>query len=178
MGDRRARRKVVERPLVAPADELGARFPDLTEAWSRRLRDRLHEAARAEDVALDDGVYVGITGPNYETPAEVRMLRTLGADAVGGGEAGARSDAGGEGDAGIFEEVRDGSALDAGGGTPGAVGPGVAAVVAVIGGVGVEEDAGGAFLLGDGDLDAAEIFSVAAENDFAFYADAEVGGLF
>ena len=71
-------------PLSGPnADEIGARFPDLTEAWSRRLRERLHEAGRAEGVALEEGVYVGITGPNYETPAEVRMLAALGGDAVG-----------------------------------------------------------------------------------------------
>jgi purine-nucleoside phosphorylase len=71
-------------PLVGPnADELGPRFPDMTEAWSRRLRDRLRAAARAEDIALDEGIYIGLTGPNYETPAEVRMLRGLGADAVG-----------------------------------------------------------------------------------------------
>lgn len=67
----------------ANADELGPRFPDLTEAWSARLRERLHAAGREEDVRLDDGIYVGLAGPNYETPAEVRMLRGLGADAVG-----------------------------------------------------------------------------------------------
>ena len=71
-------------PLVGPnADELGERFTDLTDVWSPRLRERLHEAAAAEGVRLDDGVYAGLLGPNYETPAEVRMLRTLGADAVG-----------------------------------------------------------------------------------------------
>lgn len=71
-------------PLAGPnADEIGPRFPDLSEVWSRRLRDRLLAAGRAEDVRLDDGIYVGLLGPNYETPAEVRMLRNLGADAVG-----------------------------------------------------------------------------------------------
>ena len=71
-------------PLVGPnADELGPRFPDLTEAWSGRLRRALHAAGAAEGVPLAEGVYAGLLGPTYETPAEVRMLRTLGADAVG-----------------------------------------------------------------------------------------------
>jgi purine-nucleoside phosphorylase len=71
-------------PLLGPnADELGPRFPDLTRAWSPRLRDGLHAAAHAEGIALVEGVYAGLLGPAYETPAEVRMLRTLGADAVG-----------------------------------------------------------------------------------------------
>ena len=71
-------------PLVgANADELGPRFTDLTDVWALRLRERLHAAAAAEGIALDDGVYAGLLGPNFETPAEVRMLRTLGADAVG-----------------------------------------------------------------------------------------------
>lgn len=71
-------------PLLGPnADELGPRFPDLTEVYSRRLRPRLHAAATAEGVALEEGVYVGLLGPTYETPAEVRMYRNLGGDAVG-----------------------------------------------------------------------------------------------
>ena len=71
-------------PLLGPnADELGPRFPDLTDAWSPRLRARLHAAGAAEGVALEEGVYAGLLGPTYETPAEVRMLRALGADAVG-----------------------------------------------------------------------------------------------
>lgn len=65
------------------ADDLGERFTDLTEAWSPRLRERLHAAAVAEGVVLAEGVYVGLTGPNYETPAEVRMLAALGGHAVG-----------------------------------------------------------------------------------------------
>jgi purine-nucleoside phosphorylase len=64
-------------------DELGPRFPDLTDAWDPDLRARLHEAARVDGIRLEEGVYAGLLGPNYETPAEVRMLRTLGADAVG-----------------------------------------------------------------------------------------------
>ena len=71
-------------PLSGPnADEIGARFPDLTEAWSPRLRERLHAAGTAEGLAIEEGVYVGLTGPNYETPAEVRMLAGLGGDVVG-----------------------------------------------------------------------------------------------
>jgi purine-nucleoside phosphorylase len=71
-------------PLMGPNDDaLGPRFPDMTEVWDAELRGRLHAAGRAVDVALDEGVYLGLTGPTYETPAEVRMLRTMGADAVG-----------------------------------------------------------------------------------------------
>jgi purine-nucleoside phosphorylase len=71
-------------PLIGPnAGGLGERFPDLTEAWSPRLRERLHAAGAAEGVALAEGVYVGLVGPNYETPAEVRMLAALGGHAVG-----------------------------------------------------------------------------------------------
>jgi purine-nucleoside phosphorylase len=71
-------------PLLGPnADAIGPRFPDLTTAWSPRLRAILHAAAAAEGVELADGIYAGLLGPAYETPAEVRMLRTLGADAVG-----------------------------------------------------------------------------------------------
>ena len=71
-------------PLIGPnADELGPRFPDMTAAWSPRLRARLHAAGAAEGVELAEGVYVGLTGPTYETPAEVRMLAGLGGHAVG-----------------------------------------------------------------------------------------------
>jgi len=71
-------------PLIGPnADELGPRFPDLTDAWAPRLRERLHAAATAEGVDLAEGIYVGLTGPTYETPAEVRMLAGLGGHAVG-----------------------------------------------------------------------------------------------
>ncbi len=71
-------------PLTGPnADELGPRFPDMTDAWSPRLRKRLYAAGVSEQVALTEGVYVGLTGPNYETPAEVRSLAGLGGHAVG-----------------------------------------------------------------------------------------------
>jgi purine-nucleoside phosphorylase len=71
-------------PLFGPNDDtMGPRFQDLTEAWSPRLRAALHAAGAAEGVDLAEGIYAGLLGPQYETPAEVRMLRTLGADAVG-----------------------------------------------------------------------------------------------
>ncbi|MEA2537531.1 MAG: purine-nucleoside phosphorylase [Chloroflexota bacterium] len=71
-------------PLIGPnADEIGPRFTDLTDVWNPGLRSRLREAFAAEDVEYVEGIYVGLLGPTYETPAEVRMLRTLGADAVG-----------------------------------------------------------------------------------------------
>jgi purine-nucleoside phosphorylase len=73
-----------QNPLVGPNDDaLGERFPDLVDAWSRRLRERMRQAAADEDIPLEEGVYAGLSGPSYETPAEVKMLRTLGADAVG-----------------------------------------------------------------------------------------------
>jgi purine-nucleoside phosphorylase len=71
-------------PLIgANADAIGERFTDLTDAWSRRLRGRLHDAGRAEGVELAEGIYVGLTGPNYETPAEVRLFASMGGHAVG-----------------------------------------------------------------------------------------------
>jgi purine-nucleoside phosphorylase len=67
-------------PLLGGNDErLGPRFPDMTEAYSPRLR----ELARSVDPSLEEAVYGGFLGPTYETPAEVRMARTLGADLVG-----------------------------------------------------------------------------------------------
>jgi purine-nucleoside phosphorylase len=71
-------------PLIGPNDDrLGQRFPDMVDAWSPRLRTLMRRAAVEEEVPVEEGVYIGLTGPNYETPAEVQMLRTLGADAVG-----------------------------------------------------------------------------------------------
>ena len=70
--------------LIGPnADGLGDRFPDMTDAWSARLRARLHAAGKAEAVDLAEGVYVGLVGPNYETPAEVRLYAAYGGHAVG-----------------------------------------------------------------------------------------------
>jgi purine-nucleoside phosphorylase len=71
-------------PLVGENDDqLGPRFPDLSAAWDPALGALLDAAAAASGVALKAGVYAGLLGPSYETPAEVRMLRTLGADVVG-----------------------------------------------------------------------------------------------
>ena len=71
-------------PLIGPnADGMGPRFPDMTDAWSPRLRERLHAAGVVEGVPLAEGIYVGLTGPTYETPSEVRMLAALGGHAVG-----------------------------------------------------------------------------------------------
>jgi purine-nucleoside phosphorylase len=62
---------------------LGPRFPDLSEAYSPKLRQLAQKVAEKEGIELQQGVYAGLSGPCYETPAEIRMLRTLGADAVG-----------------------------------------------------------------------------------------------
>jgi purine-nucleoside phosphorylase len=71
-------------PLIGPNDDrFGVRFPDMTEVYSRRLRDVALAAGQAAGVSLEHGVYVAVHGPSYETPAEIRAFRTLGADAVG-----------------------------------------------------------------------------------------------
>ncbi|MGH9459408.1 MAG: purine-nucleoside phosphorylase [Thermoanaerobaculia bacterium] len=64
-------------------EELGPRFPDMTEIYPKRLRDLAREVGAREGVALREGVYVGLSGPAYETPAEIRAYRLLGADATG-----------------------------------------------------------------------------------------------
>jgi len=64
-------------------DRLGPRFPDMTEVYARRLRAVADQAAAARGVAVAHGVYAACPGPSYETPAEIRYLRTIGADAVG-----------------------------------------------------------------------------------------------
>ena len=71
-------------PLRGPNDDrLGARFIDMTMAYDRRLRRILHKTAGEHKLNLHDGVYAAISGPSYETPAEIRMLRAIGADAIG-----------------------------------------------------------------------------------------------
>jgi purine-nucleoside phosphorylase len=71
-------------PLVGPHDpRLGVRFPDMTEVYSRRFRGLAVDAAAARGIQVEHGVYVAVLGPSYETPAEIRAFRTLGADAVG-----------------------------------------------------------------------------------------------
>lgn len=64
-------------------DRLGPRFPDMTHAYAPELRDLVRRAAAGAGIALAEGVYAAMPGPSYETPAEIRMLRVLGADAVG-----------------------------------------------------------------------------------------------
>lgn len=71
-------------PLIGANDErFGPRFPDMTTVYSERLRDLAGEAARQRGLALAHGVYAAMHGPSYETPAEIRYLRMIGADAVG-----------------------------------------------------------------------------------------------
>ena len=71
-------------PLAGANDErFGPRFPDMTEVYSKRLRAIADAASLAVDVPVRHGVYAGLLGPSYETPAEIRYLRTIGADAVG-----------------------------------------------------------------------------------------------
>lgn len=71
-------------PLLGANDNrLGVRFPDMSQAYSLRLRQTAQKIAVSQGLALQEGVYAGLLGPNYETPAEIRMLRILGGDAVG-----------------------------------------------------------------------------------------------
>ena len=72
-----------QNPLVGPNDpNMGPRFPDMTDCYCPRLRTYAQRIARDLDISLKEGVYASVLGPSYETPAEVRMLHTLGADAV------------------------------------------------------------------------------------------------
>lgn len=74
----------VPSPLIGPnPDELGVRFPDMSEVYSSRMRDIIKKTAEDIGIKLQEGVYVQLTGPNYETPAEIRMCRLWGGDAVG-----------------------------------------------------------------------------------------------
>jgi purine-nucleoside phosphorylase len=71
-------------PLRGPNDDtVGPRFPDMTEAYAPELRQLAHQVAREEDITLREGVYAYVAGPSFETPAELRLLMTVGADAVG-----------------------------------------------------------------------------------------------
>jgi inosine/guanosine/xanthosine phosphorylase family protein len=71
-------------PLRGPNDDaVGPRFPDMSEVYDAGLRGLLHDAARELGITLEEGVYAAFPGPQYETPAEIRMARALGADAVG-----------------------------------------------------------------------------------------------
>ena len=78
----------VPSPLIGPnLDDLGPRFPDMSEVYSHRIQDVIRNAASECEIDLKEGVYVQLTGPNYETPAEVRMCKIWGGDAVGMGTA-------------------------------------------------------------------------------------------
>lgn len=71
-------------PLIgANIDELGVRFPDMSNVYDKDLQDLIRDVAKTNGIFLQEGVYTQMTGPSYESPAEIRMLRTLGADAVG-----------------------------------------------------------------------------------------------
>ncbi|RXT13831.1 purine-nucleoside phosphorylase [Ammoniphilus sp. CFH 90114] len=71
-------------PLIGPHDSrLGVRFPDMSEAYSKELVQLAEQVAKEQGIEVKKGIYAGLTGPSYETPAEIRMLRMLGADAVG-----------------------------------------------------------------------------------------------
>jgi purine-nucleoside phosphorylase len=70
-------------PLVGPVRDGEQRFPDMSAAYDPALRARAREVARAAGVTVHEGVYAGLLGPSFETPAEIRMLATLGAHAVG-----------------------------------------------------------------------------------------------
>lgn len=72
-----------QNPLVGPNVGSGPRFPDMTRAYSPELADAARRAAAEAGIALGEGVYAGMLGPSYETPAEISMLERLGADAVG-----------------------------------------------------------------------------------------------
>jgi purine-nucleoside phosphorylase len=71
-------------PLIGPNDDrFGPRFPDMSEVYSARLRAIADQAARARGVSVSHGIYVAVHGPSYETPAEIRFFRRMGADAIG-----------------------------------------------------------------------------------------------
>lgn len=71
-------------PLIGPnLDELGPRFPDMSQAYDRALCDLARRVARETQVLLREGVYAGLSGPSFESPADLRFLRIAGADAVG-----------------------------------------------------------------------------------------------
>ncbi len=74
----------VPSPLIGPnLDKLGTRFPDMSEVYSKRLQNVIRACAKECEINLKEGVYVQFTGPNYETPAEVRLAQIWGGDAVG-----------------------------------------------------------------------------------------------
>lgn len=71
-------------PLIGQnIDELGVQFPDMSHVYDIELQQKIRKAAADENILLKEGIYVQLTGPSFESPAEIKMLRTLGADAVG-----------------------------------------------------------------------------------------------
>jgi len=75
---------MMDNPLIGTNDEeLGVRFPDMSSAYSQELIEKAEAVGQKLGIALQKGVYAAFTGPNYETPAEIKMVRFLGADAVG-----------------------------------------------------------------------------------------------
>lgn len=71
-------------PLIGPnIEELGTRFPDMTEVYDKDLQQLIRDTARENNIYLQEGIYTQLTGPSFESPADIRMLRVLGTDAVG-----------------------------------------------------------------------------------------------
>ncbi len=74
----------VPNPLIGPnVEELGTRFPDMSHVYNEDLQDIIRQTASDNNIKLQEGIYAQLTGPSFESPAEIRMLKTLGADAVG-----------------------------------------------------------------------------------------------
>lgn len=74
----------VPNPLIGPnMDELGTRFPDMSDVYKKDLQEIIRQTAKENNIPLQEGVYIQFTGPSFESPAEIRMAKTLGADAVG-----------------------------------------------------------------------------------------------
>lgn len=71
-------------PLIGEnLEEFGPRFPDMSDAYTKAYRNVAHRVAKYQAIALEEGIYIGVTGPTYETPAEIRAFKTMGAHAVG-----------------------------------------------------------------------------------------------
>jgi purine-nucleoside phosphorylase len=73
-----------QNPLIGPnLDELGPRFPDMSQAYDRAICDVARSVAAKENIKLHEGIYAGLSGPSFESPADLRFLRLVGADSVG-----------------------------------------------------------------------------------------------
>ena len=74
----------VQNPLIGQnIEELGTRFPDMSHVYDLELQDKIRNAAKANDIKLQEGIYCQLTGPSFESPAEIKMLGKLGVDTVG-----------------------------------------------------------------------------------------------